>query len=217
MRILILTHPRSGGLSLLTWIFNEKKRLINSIVVKQEEFQLYHEPDLTNDEIKKTILNRNNIVVKLFPNVIDPNELTNFMDSFNKIIIHKRNNIKDVAISLLYSKLKENSIYFMHDVYELDSQWIEEHSNEIEYYERIVNEYHIELDKIIHPNLIRTSYESIHWDKIDVTKVCDYLNIKNPKWLDIIDKDRRLQNGNKGMNNFINSSVSQHLDKLLGR
>lgn len=211
MRILILTHPRSGGFSLLTWIFNEKKKSLN-FLDKKKEIQIYHEPDLTNEEIKKTILNRDNIVVKLFLSAINSNELNNFMDSFDKVIIHKRDDITDVAISFLHSnllndKIGENSytITEQHNVYELNNQWIQEHFNEIEYYKKIIKNHHNELDSIIYPNSIRTSYDLIHYDKTDVAKICEYLDIFEPKYLDIIDKTRRLKNGSKGMD-----------DKLLG-
>ena len=55
MRVLILTHPRSGGRSLLTWICNELG------------YWIYHEP--TVDQYGE-VLSKKNIVVKDFPNRI---------------------------------------------------------------------------------------------------------------------------------------------------
>ena len=57
MRILILTHQRSGGLSLMTWISRELN------------FVFYHEPFSINyyDEgIINDVMNNDNIVVKEF-------------------------------------------------------------------------------------------------------------------------------------------------------
>jgi hypothetical protein len=194
MRILILTHPRSGGMTFMAWISHEKS------------FQSYHEPNLNDPEIREKVMSKDNIVVKMFLKDID--ELTTFMNAFDKVIIHKRGNIKDVAISLLYGDLKEDGNKTMHKVYDLNYEWVIEHHDEIEHYKKIVKEQHKDLDQINYHNSIKTTYGSIFWDKTDVTKICEYIEIKEPKWLDIINKDRRLQNGDKGMDNLISSSTS---------
>ena len=57
MRILILTHGRSGGLSLSRWIIDELN------------YTLYHEPFIKyhKDYIENIICTQDNIVVKDFP------------------------------------------------------------------------------------------------------------------------------------------------------
>ena len=69
MRILVLTHKRSGGLSLITWIANELT------------YEIIHEPNLTNPIIKHKILTDNDIIVKIFPEDIDPNEFNQFLNT----------------------------------------------------------------------------------------------------------------------------------------
>ena len=188
MRILILTHPRSGGMSLMSWISNEK------------DYTSYHEPKLNDDILKHTIMTENNIVVKMFPQNIKSEEFENFINSFDKVIVHKRDNITDVSISLLYGDINED--FNMHTTYNMDDKWKEEHNNQIEHYKTIVNELYDRLNNIPVSKCIHTTYESIYINKEDVNVICNYLNIFNPRWLDIIDKKRRLQNGAAGMKGY---------------
>jgi hypothetical protein len=90
----------------------------------------------------------------------------------------------------------------MHDTYEFDDKWKEENKDIIESINLRVKKLHNILDNISHSNIIKTSYESIYYDNKDVIKICDYINIINPMWLDIINNKRRLRNGNIGMNNL---------------
>ena len=46
---------------------------------------------------------------------------------------------------------------------------------------------------------IRTTYDGIYNDKSDVLRLLKYLNIYNPRYLDILDKRHKLQNGDIGM------------------
>ena len=191
MRILVLTHKRSGGLSLITWIANELT------------YEIIHEPYLTNPIIKHKILTDNDIIVKIFPEDINPNEFNQFLNTFDKIIIHKRDNFTDVAVSLFYSEENyRNDNKNFHDTYEFDDKCKEDYDDKIEYYKQNVRKKHEILDKINHPNIIRTSYDSIYYNDKDVIKICDYINIINPIWLDVINNKRKLQNGKIGMEDF---------------
>jgi hypothetical protein len=200
MRILILTHPRSGGMTLSTWIANE---LTHEII---------HEPDLTDPAIKFEILTKNNIVVKICLEEIPSNE---FLNSFDKIIIHKRNDIFDVACSLLYSGKKRPHGKSMHETYEFDDKWREDNKDIIEFNILQVKKIRDRLDNISHPKIIKTSYESIYYDNKDVVKICNYIDITNPIWLDIINNKRRLRNGDIGMNNFTKKTVKNKSDKKI--
>jgi hypothetical protein len=203
MRILILTHGRSGGMTLSTWIANE---LTHEII---------HEPNLTNPTIKCEVLTKNNIIVKVIPEDIKTDELNVILDSFDKVIVHKRDNTLDVACSIFYAEEKKPSDKRMHDTYEFDDKWKEENKDIIESINLRVKKLHNILDNISHSNIIKTSYESIYYDNKDVIKICDYINISNPMWLDIIDNKRRLRNGNIGMNNLTKKIVKIKSNKKI--
>jgi hypothetical protein len=75
VRILILTHPRSGGLSLMRFIGHELN------------YKTYHEPfnNLSNDEIDMELLVIDNIVVKDFSHHIESKGY-NYFDIISKFI-----------------------------------------------------------------------------------------------------------------------------------
>lgn len=190
MKILIITHMRSGGKSLLEWISYEKG------------YKSYHEPNLKDSKILSEIYNNNYIVVKIL--VGDLSKINfdfnyeELFEKFNVIILHKRNNIRDVAISSLKGKLDN----VWHNTYEINNHWLKTYNNDIEK--------EIEEVKIILLNLssyqknyfFNTTYESIFITKTDIEPLCSILKIEDPKWLDILDYKRKLQNGNIGMNKF---------------
>jgi len=190
MKILIITHMRSGGKSLLEWISYEKG------------YKSYHEPNLKDSKILNEIYNNNYIVVKIL--VGDLSKINfdfnyeELFEKFNVIILHKRNNIRDVAISSLKGKMDN----VWHNTYEINDHWLETYNNDIEK--------EIEEVKIILLNLssyqknyfFNTTYESIFITKTDIEPLCSILKIEDPKWLDILDYKRKLQNGDIGMNKF---------------
>jgi hypothetical protein len=47
---------------------------------------------------------------------------------------------------------------------------------------------------------LKTTYEGIYNNKLDVPRLLKYLNIYNPIYLNILDNRHRLQNGDVGMN-----------------
>lgn len=181
---------RSGGKSLLEWISYEKG------------YKSYHEPNLKDSKILNEIYNNNYIVVKIL--VGDLSKINfdfnyeELFEKFNVIILHKRNNIRDVAISSLKGKMDN----VWHNTYEINDHWLETYNNDIEK--------EIEEVKIILLNLssyqknyfFNTTYESIFITKTDIEPLCSILKIEDPKWLDILDYKRKLQNGDIGMNKF---------------
>ena len=44
-------------------------------------------------------------------------------------------------------------------------------------------------------HVLTTSYEGIYHSGEDISRVCQYLGINDPQWLDVIDPRRRLQGG----------------------
>ena len=104
MRVLILTHPRSGGMSIMKFIFYELN------------YEFYHEPffgngdGMSDEDINTKLLVDDNIVVKDFPFRIEERgyKLLDVISKFDKVIIHNRGNHRDVAISLTYFKVTKN-------------------------------------------------------------------------------------------------------------
>jgi len=203
MRILILTHPRSGGMSLLQFItltLNYQKEL---------NYQMYHEPfgdsdsSLTNKDINTKLLINENIVVKDFIFNITSRgfNIVDVVSKFDKVIIHHRGNHRDVAISLLY--IQENDATKIHKTYKVSDEWIKDNEDKIEQMMVDTKEMFYETQSIKNENCIRTTYDGIYNDKSDVPKLLKFLNITNSRHLDILDNRHRLQNGNIGMDNII--------------
>jgi hypothetical protein len=208
MRILILTHPRSGGLSLLNYIQKELDYL---------HYKHYHEPffgngnGLTNEQIDTELLVNDNIIVKDFPFRIKERgyNLQDLISKFDKVIIHHRGSHRDMAISLTYFYLNDGSK--IHLPYEMTDEWIKNNENHIQQMMKDTEEMYNDVQNISYDNCIRTSYDGIYMepmlngvvnDKCDIPKLLRFLNIYNPLYLDILDKRHRLQNGDIGMNNI---------------
>ena len=197
MRILILTHPRSGGMSLMKWIENEL------------EYSQYHEPffgngdGLSDDDIKTKLLIDENIVVKDFPFRIKERkyDLYDVISKFDKIIIHRRGSQRDVAISLVYFQLNDGSK--IHLPYEITDEWIEENENNINQMMSDIKNMFDDIENLSIENCLYTTYDGIYNDETDIPKLLDFLKIKEPLYLDILNKRHRLQNGTIGMGDVI--------------
>ena len=193
MRILIITHPRSGGLSLLQYIKYEL------------EYTEYHEPffgngnGLTDEQINTELFVKDNIIVKDFPFRIKERgyNLMNVISKFDKVIIHHRGSHRDVAISLTY--FQETDGNKIHQTYKVTDQWIKDNEDKIEQMMVETKEMLYEIQSIKNENCIRTTYDGIYNDKSDIPRLLKYLNIYNPIYLDILDKRHKLQNGDIGM------------------
>jgi len=189
MRVLILTHPRSGGMSLLNYISNELN------------YSQYHEPfnDLTEEDINTKVLMENNIVVKDFPNhIINKGyDLNDVVSKFDKVIIHRRGNHRDVAISLTYFQYGYGSN--LHETYKITDKWIKDNEDRIQLMMSDTSEMFGTIENIKNDDCLRTSYDGIYNDKSDIPRLLKYLNIYNPRYLDILDKRHKLQNGDIGM------------------
>lgn len=202
MRILIITHPRSGGMSLLQFITNT----LNS--QKEFNYQMYHEPfgnnenSLMNKDINRKLLVNENIIVKYFPfNIVSRGfNIVDVISKFDKVIIHHRDNHKDVAISLTY--IQENGSDKIHKVHEINDEWLKNNEDKIEKMIFDTKEMFDTIQNIKNENYLKTTYDGIYNDKSDVPKLLKFLNITNSKHLDILDNRHRLRNGDVGMNDF---------------
>jgi len=201
MRILVLTHGRSGGLSISRWIQNELR------------YKLHHEPFIQydNDFLDNVILKEDNVVIKDFPFnlTLKGYDVYKFIKTFDKVILHKRLNLRDLAISLVNgwhrNKKDENKISHWHEKYELNEEWIENNIHLIKNEEKDILKRDNLLYQIYDNNDIqglRTTYENIFENKDDIIKIVQYLGIQKPEWLDILDSRHKLRNGDLGMNDY---------------
>jgi hypothetical protein len=188
MRILILTHARSGGFSLTNWISNELG------------IDIYHEP-FNQFTIDLNIFNNPKCVVKIFPKlptILDIN-FFDFIDSFDRVIVHKRKNKLDASISLAY--LKSNINFGYHNTYKIDKNWIENNQLLINNELSSIGNFDKEIENILLKNYIETTYEGVFETGEDINKILKFLDFKSePKWLDWLDNKRRLRGGKLGIN-----------------
>lgn len=214
MRVLILTHGRSGGQSLSRWIH------------KEFDYNIYHEPlyQKNYEEIKDNLIHEDNMVVKEFPfNLINKGyDLEEFASTFDKVILHKRNNLRDIAISTTFGWIRnkpfDNKISLWHETYEITEDWINENMQEILKEEQSILKRDNELYKIFdNPNFIglRTTFENIFENKTDIPKLLEYLKIKNPYWIDVLDSRHKLRNGTIGTDNYISTKPNKSNIKLI--
>lgn len=182
MRVLIITHPRSGGMSLMTWVAHELG------------YNVIHEPFDGNEMEDQRVYEEDRIVVKTFPINVDVNEL---ITKFDKVICHRRENKNDIAISMLNGESRDDGESKWHKTYTIDDQWVKD--NEIELIKKI-DEVNLIIQKFEGlDNCLNTTYDGVFNNKSDITKLLTYLEISRPFYLDILDNRHRLQNGDIGM------------------
>lgn len=202
MKVLILTHGRSGGLSLANWIEKELK------------LELFHEPfiKLNHDlYVTENLFTKDNIVVKEFPFNIELYgfDVYDYIKLFDKLIIHKRENLRDTAISHVSGQYRNQDVKNKsnwHNVYSLDEEWIQKNIKKIEKEELELLNRNKLLDEIINnPEIkgLRTTYVGIFDTKMEIPNLLMHLNIENPILLDMLDNRHKLRNGQIGMNNYL--------------
>jgi len=186
MRVLILTHPRSGGFSLLSWISRELG------------YTSYHEP--LQSEFRSLIQNTPNVVVKedvssvllFFP------DIDTYMSKFDRVIFHTRENLRDCAIS----RVRQLETGESHVVYAIDAAWLAAHEAQITRTEMESMGIHgAILSAASHFNGIgiTTSYEGVYHSGADIQRICQFIGVSDPQWTEIIDPKRRLQGGDLGL------------------
>jgi hypothetical protein len=191
MRILILTHERSGGFSLTNWISNELN------------VDMYHEP-FNSMLIDSNIFDNPNCVIKIFPKIpTDLNiKIPNFIESFDKVIIHKRKNLIDTSISLAHiKKTQSDTNVSYHNTYEVDDNWLKNNDVLINEQLKSIKNFDKDIENLEFKNYINTTYEGVFNTQEDIDKIKKFLNLKDElKWLDWIDNKRRLRGGKFGIN-----------------
>ena len=166
-RILIIAMGRSGGYGLGKWISTELN------------YTYYHEPIYNGISTEG-----DNIVVKYLINEIEGNE--NELNGWDKIIGLIRENERECAISQTYAV--ENGEW--RKGYELSEEWISERENVIKGFEEWAVK---RREAIQNLNVFNVSYEGIYNRGEDIKKILEYLDIREPKYLHLLNPSNRLR------------------------
>jgi len=186
MRILIITHPRSGGTILGKWLSEELGYdFIN---------ELSHEEEVI-DNLTITKNSQNNIVVKIFPyKLVNKNvDILSFIKTYDKIICHIRSNPLDVAISLTHGILTNN----FNSPYIIDDEFLETNlSLIIEQIEAVKNFYYLDVKKYIDSNSLCTTYDDVYNTKKDLKNIKEFIGLDELKFIYMMDVDNKYSKSN---------------------
>lgn len=200
MRLLILTHERSGGMSLLNWLGIE-------LGVKS-----YHEPFNTNSG-PADILTMENIIVKEFPHNIEiwcTISLDEFISTFDYAIVLTRENTYEAAISYVFMGSKERGTEHVHTIYTMNDAWIEKYKSDILLKQKELDS-KIEILKNI-PNTLQVTYEKIYENTDDIKKIYQYVGLKFIEHRDMLNNKYRLRNGKIEIPKFVH--YKRHKDLI---
>jgi hypothetical protein len=165
MRVLILTHPRSGSYPLANWLAKE----INA--------RVYIDPLEPIDD--------NHCVIRSV-------NLAEDLESYDCVIVHRRENTKETAISCVY--VDTNPDYRDHDPYTITDQWITDHYEEIVRMEAECKAYNQMLSRIKREDLIHTSYEQSYAGNESIEAIAELIGMNKPfKYAEIIHHTKRYQ------------------------
>jgi LPS sulfotransferase NodH len=168
MRILVLSHTRCGSTTLCKWISNELKMELDESPYNKNTFSSVFEKI---DIIRKIVIEE----------YLPSNEIIN---KFDKVICLSRENTIDASISFTNADNKNS----WHDTYEITNEWINNNKNKII---ETAHKYEHLKHYLKNKNLFQITYENMYFNKTDVNRVITYLNIKNPKHLDMIDYHKK--------------------------
>jgi hypothetical protein len=168
MKILLLSHTRCGSTALCKWISKELNIELDETPYDKTTFE--------------SIFKKTNIIKKIVvEEYIPSNEIIN---KFDKVICLSRENTIDTSISFIMA----NNTNIWHDTYMVSSDWILEHKFEIT---NMSYKYDIMKKSLKKINGFHITYENMYVNKTDVNRVISYLNIENPKHLDMVDYDKK--------------------------
>jgi LPS sulfotransferase NodH len=168
VKILILSHTRCGSTTLCKWI--------------EKELNIELDETPYNKMTFNSVFNKEDVIRKIVLEEYYPSD--NDINKFDKVICLNRENIIDAAISFINADNKNS----WHDTYEITNEWINNNKNIII---ETAHKYEHLKDHLKNKNLFKITYENLYINKTDVNKVINYLNIVNPKHLDMIDYDKK--------------------------
>ncbi len=184
MRILIISSYRCGGNSFMYWI--------------SRELNLKHVSEPYNKDYNKVKdLSLDNIVVKMpYTDFSFVESFDNFVNSYDKVLAIIREDVRAACESgVIVKHLELEGDNFigripMHGIdiwrsnYYVDEDFIKKYDEEITYHMDWYKRTNEEIKKL---NILQVTYENIFIKKMDVDKVINYLDIKNPKHLNILE------------------------------
>lgn len=173
MRILVLSHTRSGSTTLCKWLSKELNLFLDETPYEKDKFNYVFESD---NIIKKIV------VEEYYPTKED-------ISKFDKVISLIRENSTESSISFIQSK----NVDVWHNQYEITTEWIDENENKISEQIHKYNEMKLRLKDY---KVFQTTYEAIYQNKNDVNKILNYMNIDSPKYLDMLNYDRKYRKDN---------------------
>jgi hypothetical protein len=165
MRILIITHPRSGSYTLANWLAKE----INAMTIIDPI-----------EEVKN-----NHCVVR-------STNLAGDLNKYDCVIVHIRENTRETAISMAYSQLNKDCDY--HAPYTITDQWISDNYSLIKELDSECKAYNEMLVKIEREDLIHTTYEQCYAGNQSIEAIAELIGMNKPfRYADIIHHTKRYQ------------------------
>jgi len=177
MKILVISHQRCGSTTLCKWLSKELNIELDANHYDSKTFKSI----FFNDNIIKK-----NEVEDYYPTKEDINK-------FNKVIYLTRYDSINAAISCVMAKNTNN----WHDEYKITKEWIDKNQTQIL---EESSKYNRMKSKIKDYSGFQTTYEGVYVDKSDVNKILKYMNIDSPKYLDMLNYDKKYR---KDCNSFI--------------
>lgn len=174
MRILVLKHRRAGGFNLSKWIASEL------------QLHHYHEPlgeeHPFNRHNAERALYGDNVVIEEIPESIKEFgvDYQDYLNTFDKIVCLTRKDIKECAISLQTFIKKDE--YEQYNI--INTDWLSLNQNEFVKNEKYLNDSKLEVLNVT--NSLQVTYEDIYETKTDITRLTNYLEIKNLHYIDVL-------------------------------
>lgn len=176
MRVLVLSHTRCGSTTLCKWLSKELNIPLDQTPYDAKTFNNIFEDD---NIIRKIVLE------EYFPSKED-------IIKFDKVIFLSRVNNFDAAISHITARDSEE----WHKEYEVTQEWIETNKIRIIEISNYINSLKMKLKDYIGFHI---TYEDLYIDKSSVSRMLAYVNIDNPKYLEMLDCDKKYR---KDVNQF---------------
>lgn len=168
MKILVLSHTRSGSTVFCKWLSKE-------LNIELDETQYHY-------KTFNTLFNKDKIIIKIVIEEYDPpNEI---VEKFDKVICITRENSIESAISFVNADTKAE----WHVTYKLTNEWID--SNKDKIIKRVYIFQHLK-KHLKNKDLFQITYENIYINKVDIDRVLSYLHIEKPKHLDMLDYGKK--------------------------
>jgi hypothetical protein len=173
MRVLVLSHTRCGSTTLCKWLSKELDIVLDE---RPYDFKTFNSITKSNNVIKKIV------VEEYYPTKED-------IVKFDKVVCLTRENSTEASISFIQSK----NIDKWHDQYEITTEWIGENENKILKQIYKYDEMKLRLKEY---KVFQTTYEGIYVSKSDINKILNYMDIDSPKYLDMLNYDKKYRKDN---------------------